>query len=125
MAISSPLDKSYDASQSPRFQQRVGLALLDTVVTVANESGATTNHTNRIAFAAQVVINPLRWAEMMGFGVIAVNSNIQTAITNASPTGDPAAGIADADIKAAVTVVWDFYSNAAATLVGTSGNKVI
>lgn len=125
MAIASPLDKSYDASQSSRFQQRIALALLDTVVTVANEAGATTNHANRLAFAAQVVIDPLRWARMMAFGLIAVNANIQSAITNAAATADPASGIADADIKAAVAVVWDFYSNAAAALVGTTGSKVL
>ena len=124
MAISSALDKTYDASQSARFRQRVAMALIDTVATVNGESSGA-NLANRKAFAAQVALAPDRWAAVMAFGILIVSSNAQAAITAAGAGADPSAGIADADIKAACATVWDFYSNAAAALVGTAGNKVL
>lgn len=122
MAITSDLAKSYDFSQSPRFQQKIAVAMLDQVATVAAEAGATTNHANRLAFAAQVALNPFRWASIVAFGCIVVNANIQAAITAANGV---APAPADVDIKAAVTTVWNFYSDASVALTGTVGNKVL
>lgn len=117
MAISSSLAKAYKATQSAPFRQRVAMALLDGVSVVASEDVGTANHANRASFAAQVALNPDRWAAIMVFGLIEVNSNIQTAITAAAQNVDPSIDVADSDINAAVPVVWNFYSNAAAALV--------
>ncbi len=73
MAITAALNKVYDISVNPNFVERVAAALLDQVATVAGEVGTTTDHANRLAFAANVAYTPLHWAQIMSFGVVVTN----------------------------------------------------
>lgn len=116
MALTSPLDRSFDFSSNARFQQRIQVALLNEVAIVAGEAGATTDHANRIAFASIVLYNPQSWAQKMALGLIVVNANIQTAITNNTSMDAINAAVLDADIEAALVTVWSFFSDAEVAL---------
>lgn len=122
MALTAALDRVYGVSRNPNFQQRLQVALIDQVATVAGEAGATTNHANRIAFAAQVAYSPDSWAAKMALGIIVTNTNIQNALTTNNPDTNTTA-VADADIKTAVGVVWNFYADAEVAL--QTATKVI
>jgi dihydrodipicolinate reductase len=115
MAITAALNKVYDISVNPAFVNRIAAALLDQVATVAGEAGATTDHANRLSFAANVAYMPLHWAQIMAFGCVVTNANIQNALTAATSDANNLL-VADADIKVAVGVVWNFYADSVFTL---------
>jgi hypothetical protein len=119
MAVTARLDRCFNLAKNFAFQQRVAVAILDMVATVANEPPATVNHTNRLAFAAQVAYQPTPWADKMCLGIIVVSSQIQAGITSDNPDTNNAA-VTDAQITTAVGSVWNFYADAAAALSPTT-----
>lgn len=121
MAITAQLSRVYDLSANINFQWRIAAALIDQVATVAGE-GAVANHANRLAFASLVAYNTDRHAKMMAIGIVVVNANIQAQLNSGNPDTNNNA-VADADIKAGVSTVWDFYANSAASL--TAATKLV
>lgn len=122
MAITAQLSRVYGLSQNPGFQWRIAAALIDQVSVVATEGVGVTNHANRLAFASLVAYNTDRHAKMMAVGIIAVNANIQAALTSDNADTNNTA-VADADIKVGVGAVWNFYSDSAANL--TAATKLV
>lgn len=121
MAITAPLQKVYDISVNDQFCQRVAAAALDQVATIAAEVGTTPDHANRVAFAAEVAYEPLTWGRKLAYGVAVTNTNIQNALTQATADQNNQQ-VNDADIKAGVAFVWNFYSDSVFTL---QTNKVL
>ena len=72
---------------------RLAVALVDAAITVLTENEATPNHTNRAAFAKNVVMNPPYYAEHMIWA-------IALKVT----------GTTDNDLKAACLLVWNGFS---------------
>lgn len=122
MAITAQLSRVYDLSANINFQWRIAAALIDQVSLVATEAGATPDHANRLAFASLVAYNTDRHAKMMAIGIVVVNANIQAQLNSGNPDTNNNA-VADADIKAGVSTVWDFYANSAASL--TAATKLV
>jgi hypothetical protein len=113
MPVTSELGASFDLSVSSRFRQRIVIAELEYAATVLSENPTVPQHDSRMVLANDVLVDPAPWAERMALGCIIANGNIQAAIQpNRPPDGNNAA-IADADIKAAVSTVWNFYASAA------------
>jgi hypothetical protein len=115
MAVTASLSRVWSTVANPNFQNRIAIAMYDQLITVVGESAGTTNHANRLAYATAVFQDPSSFAADMAFGVVIINSNIQSAITSDNPDTNNAA-IADADIKTAVTALWDGYANMTASL---------
>jgi hypothetical protein len=62
----------YTAAQDAEFQQRVQMAAVhQAVLTVQQESPSTTNHTRRLAFARDVLLNPVVYGQLIANGVAA------------------------------------------------------
>lgn len=57
------------------FEERVRVAMLTAAIAVANESNATTNHTNRAKYSTLVLSNPEQYASQFSEAV-ATNATI-------------------------------------------------
>lgn len=73
------------ANEDAVLRQRVAAACMVAAETIRGESGATTNHANRIIWARRVFANPLDEAARMLWAVLAANKTATVSqITAAS-----------------------------------------
>lgn len=103
-----------DLAQDRVFVQRVKLAMINTAITVSNESTGTTNHINRTAFAKACLNYPDQYAQLLAAGVAADAINFPATITrdgagNVTSTNGATSG-ADAGIDGRLLNIWNNYA---------------
>lgn len=75
------------------LRNRLQIALVDAAIAIYAEAPTTANHANRIALALQVVNSPESYARRMVWAIV------KLATTDS-----------DADLKAAILVVWNAFA---------------
>lgn len=124
MAVTANYQRAYELSQDANFRNRLKIAMLDQVATVAAEVNTTPNNANRLILAAMVAYGPDDWANKMALGVIVASAAIQGGIlVNNTPTQSNAA-VTDAQISSSVAVVWNFYANSAVAIQAASKGAI-
>ena len=103
-----------DLAKDAIFVQRVKMAMIQTAVTVSNESTGVSNHANRIALARTVLNGPDGWAQIFAVGVAADSINFPASITRDGSgnilTINGATAGADAGMDGRILNLWDAYA---------------
>lgn len=94
------------AASKPAFYQRVSFIALKAAQNVANESDATPNHANRIAYAGRVLKGDDK-ALLLALHIAASNATIASTLETSG--GD---AVPDSDLEYAMGQVWDVRANA-------------
>jgi hypothetical protein len=94
----------YDLSNNSALKNKIAVAVVIAANTIRGEAGATTNHANRLIWAASALANPGAEADRMLWGALAQNSGLTVAqITNA----------ADSALQTAVNNAVDLFATGA------------
>ena len=92
------------------FQEQIMgslLALCSYIIT--SEAGTVANHTNRLAYANAIVVNPLAQAAFMAPAMMSQAAIVADAGNTA--VGASGSVVPDADCDAAVQAVFNFFAN--------------
>lgn len=89
---------NYAASLNPAFQQRVSASMASAAINISSESTGTTDHSNRVVLAKNVLTSPQQYINQFALAV-AVNLAIVTL-----------SSVTDANIDTAVSSVWNAFA---------------
>jgi len=103
-----------DLAKDAIFVQRVKLAMINTAITVSNESTGTANHAARTMLAKACLNSPDSWAQIFAVGVAADSINFPAVITrdgqgNITGSNGATAGV-DAGIDGRLLNIWNNYA---------------